>query len=295
VLSSTQLVTTQAADPARPEREVVARFVMGGDLHFYEPAPFDVFSFGAYPQPAGPDAGALRFGGLAVEMRFTLAARVPSFALVTEALSFDTVNSAARPASLFTRFPLVLSGFVAPAASTDPSALGYASVDAPIQQAKMTDPWYGLVFDIDLGSLGALSGSRALTLQVLAAWSGDDEGDYDDPPVYVGVKLPGVKDALGVELPLQGVITLGFRSIQFLVLGDAEKREYLMRLRNFALRFLGIGLPPGNNDVYLFGNPDQTAAAKLGWYAAYSAELDPKKPQLTAGSPWLGELERGAR
>lgn len=295
VLSSTQLVTAQAADPRNPDSEVVARFVMGGDLHFYEPAPFDVFSFGAYPEPGGPDDSSLRFGGLAVEMRFTLAERTPSFALVTETLSFDVVNSTPRPASLFARFPLVLSGFVAPAASTDPSALGYVSVDAPIQQAKLTDPWYGLIFDIDLGSLGALSGSRALKLQVLAAWSGDDDGDYDDPPAYVGVKLPGVKEAVGVELPLQGVITLGFRSIQFLVLGEADKREYLLRLRNFALRFFGIGLPPGNNDVYLFGNPDQTAAAKLGWYAAYSAELDPKKPQLTAAGPWLGEPERGER
>jgi hypothetical protein len=208
--------------------------------------------------------------------------------LVTETLSFDLANSVARDNSLFHRFPLKLSAFVATpdprllAASAPvpdaqaPDKLGYVSIDALVQQSVMTAPWYGLLFEIDLGTLGALAGSVGLKLSLLVAWSGG--GTPDQPAVYLGVQMPGMKGALGVELPLQGVLSLGFRTIQFLVYTDPQQgRGYTMRFRNFALRFLGLSFPPGHNDIYLFGNPNQTSGTKLGWYAAYSADQDDKK------------------
>ena len=140
----------------------------------------------------------------------------------------------------------------------------------------MLDPWYGLVFDIDLGTLGALAGSKGLVLKLLLGWS--NGGTREEPAVYVGVRLPGVKDAIGVELPLQGVITLGFKTIEMIVNNpNAGTREYMLRFRNFAMKFLGMSFPPGYNDIYLFGNPGQSTPTKLGWYAAYSAEKDDKK------------------
>lgn len=330
VLRSTQLVTSQPARADDPDAKVAATFLMGGDMHFYEPAPFDAFSFGEPPAPPEEDQASqssglparrpsaslgeeppppapaesfLRFANLAVRMEFRVADRVPAFSLVTETLSFDLPNSKPRPASLFARFPLKIAGFLAtpdpklaapataaaphdaaadePKSKTGPETFGYVSVGAPIDQSAMTDPWYGIVYTVDLGSLGALAGSAGLSLTVLVAWSG--AGERDAPPVYVGVRLPGVKDALGVELPLQGVITFGFRSMQFLVSGEGDERAYMLRLRNFALRLLGISFPPGNNDVYVFGNPDETSPTKLGWYAAYSAEDDPKKKQIARG------------
>lgn len=234
-------------------------------------------------------------------MSFTLADPTPSFSFVTETLSFDLASSTPRARSLYALFPVRLSGILATtdplvaegepaegASAQGPAALGFTSIGAPLQQSSMADPWYGLVYDVNLGTLGALAGSAGLTLSVLVAWSGG--GTEAEPAIYVGARLPGVKGLLGVELPLQGIISLGFKTIQLLVDdsagGDgAVRRQYLLRFRNFALRFLGLSFPPGCNDILLAGNPDPSSPTKLGWYAAYAAEDDPKKkgtPSRTA-------------
>ncbi|HKR11616.1 MAG TPA: hypothetical protein VJT15_06150 [Pyrinomonadaceae bacterium] len=296
VLLSTQLVTTRPADPAHPEQTVISQFQMGGNLYYYAPANLDLFSFGADPLvettgDVSQSSSALRFGNLIVQMEFTMANPTPVFTFLTETLSFDLVNSKPRLQALYASFPLSLSSFIATpdpvlqnpplppsqATAQSPESMGYISITAGVQQSKMLDPWYGLVFDIDLGTLGALAGSAGLVLKLLLGWS--DGGTRDEPAVYVGVRLPGIKDAIGVELPLQGVITLAFRTIEMIVNNreDTGKREYMLRFRNFAMKFLSLSFPPGYNDIYLFGNPDQTTPTKLGWYAAYSAEQDDKK------------------
>ena len=296
VLLSTQLVTTRPADPEHPELPVISQFQMGGNLYYFESANVDLFSFGASPEvedkgEVSLSSSALRFGNLVVQMEFKMAGRTPVFSFLTETLSFDLPNSKPRAKALYANFPLKLSGFVATpdpllqnpplpeseATAQSPESLGYVSITAGVQQSKMLDPWFGLVFDIDLGTLGALAGGAGLVLKLLLGWS--EGGTRDEPAVYVGVRLPGVKDAIGVELPLQGVITLGFRTIEMIVNNNegVGTREYMLRLRNFAMRFLGLSFPPGYNDIYLFGNSDQSTPTKLGWYAAYSAEKDDKK------------------
>ena len=296
VLLSTQLVTTRPADPGRPEQTVISQFQMGGNLYYYEPPNIDLFSFGSDPKveesgDVSLSSSALRFGNLVVQMEFTMANPTPTFTFLTETLSFDLPNSKARTKALYANFPLKLSGFVAtpdpllqnppqpPSEGTtqSPESLGYVSITAGLQQSKMLDPWYGLVFDIDLGTLGALAGSKGLVLKLLLGWSSGGTGE--EPAVYVGVRLPGVKDAIGVELPLQGVITLGFKTIEMIVNNnqDTGTRAYMLRFRNFAMKFLGLSFPPGYNDIYLFGNPGQSTPTKLGWYAAYSADKDDKK------------------
>src|SRR6185295_9647657 len=118
-----------------------------------------------------------------------------------------------RAKALYAKFPLKLSGFVATpdpllqnpplppseATAQSPESLGYVSITAGVQQSKMLDPWYGLVFDIDLGTLGALAGGAGLVLKLLLGWS--EGGTRDEPAVYVGVRLPGVNATIGVELP----------------------------------------------------------------------------------------------
>lgn len=296
VLLSTQLVTTRPADPARPEQTVISQFQMGGNLYYYEPPNIDLFSFGAGPEVEATgdvslSSSALRFGNLIVQMEFTMADPTPVFSFLTETLSFDLPNSKARAKALYANFPLTLSGFIATpdpvlqnpplppseATAQSPESLGFISITAGVQQSRMLDPWYGLVFDVDLGTLGALAGSAGLVLKLLLGWS--NGGTRGEPAVYVGVRLPGIKDAIGVELPLQGVITLAFRTIEMIVNNDPalDVREYMLRFRNFAMKFLGLSFPPGYNDIYLFGNPGQATPTKLGWYAAYSADKDDKK------------------
>ncbi|MFA5262585.1 MAG: hypothetical protein WC378_02085 [Opitutaceae bacterium] len=313
VLRSTQLATAKPANADDPKAKVVGTFQLGGDLHFFENKEADLFSFGSAVEDAvqvGKDSAALalagagdetepsqsrlRFANLGIAMVFSLSERIPSFSLVTETLSFDSANSIARPNSLFARFPLKIAGLLAtpdpgkPGATPEaakesaqmPESMGFAAIDAPIQQARLADPWYGLLFDIDLGTLGSLAGSLGITLRLLLGWSGG--GTRNEPAVCVAVKLPGMKETLGVELPLQGVISLGFRTIQLVSITQGGQRQYLLRFRDFALRFLGLSFPPGYNNIVLFANPDQSSNTKLGWYAAYSAEKDKKKEKKTS-------------
>jgi hypothetical protein len=295
-LLSVQLLTSSAANPKSGDDTVRATFRMAGNLRFFEPPAFDPFCWGATETADGW----LRFGNLAVEMAFSLGdpAGTTVFSVQDGGLSFDLANSVARPDSLAARFPVRLTGLVttpdtAPTEAGDrngggtappptPESMGYVSVRSPLDQSLLSRPWYGLVYTIDLGTLGALAGSSALSLSVLAAWS--PQPDETTPLLYLGVRLPGSRDAFGVSLPLQGILNLGFRAIEWLV-DDPEggPRTYTLRMRDFAVRFLGLTFPPGHNDIYLFGNPDQGSASKVGWYAAYAAEDDRKKPASAPG------------
>ena len=293
-VEQTRLATVRAADPASGNTTVTGAFQMTGRLRFVEPDNFDPFCWGppAPPPdttgaflladaPAADAAGSkgLLYSNYTITMSFALSdpAKV-KFTVADGAIAFDTANSPAREDSLFARFPLRLTGLLATpdpkvmdgeVSTRDPEAAGFVSVSAPLAQGKLTQPWYGLVYEVDLGTLGALAGSVGLTVRLLAGWSpaNNPEGRT---AVYFGVALPGVEKMLGVSLPLQGILDIGFRTIQFTTYDDKEgRRQYLMRLRDFGLHVLGLSFPPGHNDITVFGNPDQTSNTKLGWYAAY--------------------------
>lgn len=283
-LVSTQLVTAKAADPVTGDPTVQANFQLAGNLRFYEPPNFDPFCWGA--TAAGDADGYLRFGNLGIAMSFRLGNPAnPAFRLLDGNLSFDTANSKARADALVSKFPVRLAGLIAasdpvlsPGAPPQlPADLGYTSVTAPLDQAKLSQPWYGLDYAIELGTLGALSGNKPIVIGLLVAWSPGVTGT--EPSVYVGVKLPGAKDVIGVSLPLQGVVKLGFKGIEMQVDNDVpEGRTYTLVMRDFALRLLGLAFPPGDNDVILFGVPNQTGDPKIGWYMAYASDSGKKSP-----------------
>jgi len=289
-----RMVTARAADPASGHVTVTAAFQMVGRLKFAGPENFDPFCWGAPAPPPPTDlslfrdeaaeeeaagSAGLAYSNYAITMSFSLSDPAKVLFSVAEAnIAVDTANSPPRENSLFARFPLRLTGLMTtpdpkltgqePAAG-DPQSAGFVSVSAPLQQGKLTQPWYGLVYEVDLGTLGALAGSVGVTVRLLAAWSpaGGKEGS---PAVYFGVALPGVEKMLGVSLPLQGILDIGFRTIQFSTYNDKKgRRQYLMRMRDFGLHVLGLSFPPGHNDISIFGNPNQTSNTKLGWYAAY--------------------------
>ncbi|SDU50310.1 hemagglutinin protein [Pseudomonas yamanorum] len=307
-VDNTRLVTVRAADPASGNTTVTAAFQLSGRLRFAEPAEFDPFCWGppalessellpvtgaANPATDATGSAGLVYSNYAITMSFSLSQPDNvTFTVADAGVALDAANSPARSNSLFARFPLRLTGLLATAdpkvtggtpSTLDPDAAGYVSVSAPLQQGKLTQPWYGLVYEVDLGTLGALAGSVGLTVQLLAAWS-PAGGEKGLPAVYFGVALPGVERMLGVSLPLQGILDIGFRTIQFSTYIDAEKRrQYLMHLRDFGLHVLGLSFPPGHNDIILFGNPDQSSNTKLGWYAAYdNGKSDDKKSTRAA-------------
>ncbi|WP_372094386.1 hemagglutinin protein [Tistrella mobilis] len=283
-VDQTRMATVRAADPATGGTTVTAAFQMAGRLRFAEPEKFDPYCWGPSLSDAadGADVKAsagLAYSNYAITMSFSLSdPTTVTFTVKDSDLTLNAANSQARANSLFARFPLRLAGLMTtpdPAvtggdpSTRTPETAGFVSISAPIQQGKLRQPWYGLVYEVDLGTLGALAGSVGITIRLLAGWSPANDPD-GQTSVYFGVALPGVEQMLGVSLPLQGILDIGFRTVQFTTYDDADSgRQYLMRLRDFGLHVLGLSFPPGKNDITVFGNPDQTSNTKLGWYAAY--------------------------
>lgn len=266
---------TESVDAAAGTQ--VTRFTASGNLTLAENLEFDLFGYG--PAFDGSGDGHLRFGNLAVRMSSRRdGSGEKTFAAQEGELSFDLANSEARPQSLIAKFPLTLTSFIAVASgdkAPTPDKLGYVSIAAPIDQAVLTAPWYGFSYTLQLGTLGALAGSAGLTIQLLTAWM--PASDDAEAGIYLGLRFPGLSD-LGIQLPLQGVLSLGFRSFEMQRYDvSSGVYGYLLRLRRLALSFLGFSVPPGNTDVVLFGNPQTGAEGPLGWYAAYAKDLPPKK------------------
>jgi hypothetical protein len=299
-VASVQIQTSASSDT---DTKVVVRFVLSGALRFLEFPDFDLFSYGqplAYTVPPPADAdSALIYAGLAVSMGFDLGLTTDKkFAFIANDLSFDSANSQARMGALARLFPVRLASFVVGAGSAGgthaaagptPEDLGFAGIVAPLDAVPMSSPWYGLVYTIDLGTLGALSGSKALTMSLLAAWS--IGANVDSQPVYLGLKMPNARP-LGVDLPLQGVLSLGFRSFDFVASGPRASRKYMLRMRRFGLSALGMSFPPGNLDVFLFGGPDPSG--KLAWYGAYVPNPS-SKAAPPSHAPRLTDAQRAAQ
>lgn len=278
-----------------------SRFTLGGNLLFLELDQFDIFSFGAAEvDPAeGAVNGFLHFSEFVVDMSFsTDKPDSKTFAVNTSGMSFDLTQSLCRTNGLYRKFPLNLTGLVnSPVTEiqdgipqgVSPQEMGYTAIGAPVQQQALTYPWYGLAMDLDLGTLGALAGSVGLKITLLAAWSVSEP--MSDKKIFLGMKFPGLGD-LGVKLPIEGILSLGFRNIQFLSNETDKGRAYMLRLRQFGIRLLGLSFPPGNNDIYLFGNPDNTSNTKLGWYAAYSDGKDDDDSQVQSRRMLSGRRNR---
>ncbi|MDQ1744670.1 MAG: hypothetical protein QOE23_3009, partial [Pseudonocardiales bacterium] len=279
VLLSTEIDQAQFVTASRDtagDSIVRNRFLLQGKLRFAGLAGFDAFSFGPTMDRNGVQVadGYLSFNAASIDMDVPINApdeRVFRFNL--DEIFFDPAASQARPTSFFQRFPLQVAGLVQGAAGQPPRELGYLPLATPLSQPGLSGPWFGLLFAIDLGTLGALSSTPGLTALLLAAWS--PAGSQHQ--VNIGLKLPGVESARSL-LPIEGVLDLGFSAVELSAAGATASPPdpaYVLRFRNFYLRFLGWKFPPGQNSIALFGNPEAasqsiaTDRGALGWYAAY--------------------------
>lgn len=290
-VQAVRIDTVTAAD----DDAVTSSFTLQGNLRFRELPAFDIFGYGADSQGAD---GFLRFTGLSVRMQFRLSApTAQTFVAFESATTLDPANSVLRANAVASSFPLRVSGIDiagvdAQGKGMTPEQLGFVSISCPLDQTPMSAPWYGLRYTVDLGSLGALSGSVGLSMTVLSAWA---IGSNEAPPVYLGLSLPSFVPG-GGSLPLQGVLKLGFRGFEFIGYdAGGGLRGYQLWMRRFALSVLCWSFPPGNADLVLFGAPGNPAAS-LGWYAAYDAKpeaaLEHASPRGTATERHLSNSRR---
>lgn len=178
-------------------------------------------------------------------------------------LDYDNVvlneeSSILRQQSFGNRFACQL-GQVLYKTNTLPSDYGYESITSPIRQSKLETPWTGLVWELSLGNLGELTNSEELVIHLLIGWSMQEQS----PAYYLGVALPGIMEGFDV----QGIVKLGFQSVELMMSKAEEIVKYTLRLHNFTLRLLWLAIPPGSNDLFIFAD-----GKKLGWYAAYLGE-----------------------
>ena len=144
----------------------------------------------------------------------------------------------------------------------------------------MGDSWYGLTFELNLGSAGALAGSAGLVVSILAAWNPEEEG------LYVGLKLPGSSGGKK-EIVIQGLLKITFKSIEFVVYPMNANQVPFGRCRLirksrwdicsksrtlFSSFWCFLFRRVGRRNLFLFGDPRdvQRKDKLLGWYAAYA-------------------------
>jgi hypothetical protein len=302
-IDSSNYITLKAENQQSQQSSIVtSRFSLGGIFSFSELEGFDLFSFGKAKENGKTESadGYLRFSDFTIDMSFNSQdpENTKSFLPKASGIAFEMSQSRSRYNGLYNKFPLTLTGIIeSPVTSTEgdepngvsPKEMGYSSISVPIDQGSLTYPWYGLAMDLDLGTLGSLAGNLGLKISLLAAWCKTETDETKI--VFAGMKFLGLND-LKIKLPIEGILSLGFRNIQFLSSETEKGRLYMLRLRQFGIRLLGLSFPPGNNDIYLFGNPDNTSNTKLGWYAAYSDGKDDKKSSTNTNRMLSGRRNR---
>ena len=189
-------------------------------------------------------------------------------------LRLDVANSPPKEgsSSLLSLLPFKLSSFLY---NQDPDTqtvedLGYYSLSSiPLASNLSISPKfsYGLTFDLDMGTLGALVGSlEALKFSFLVGWlsaNGSNDGE-----IAFGIQLPQADGKL--EIKIEGVIDLLIEKfiLQYQTPSGGNPMLVLL-LQNASLTILGTRLPPGNAfiDFALFAPTD--GSAQVGWMVAY--------------------------
>jgi hypothetical protein len=275
VINHAQFITVIPPDGLDPGATVQTKFILSGIIRFEALPNFDVFSFGYRDDEDADVAKGLFFSNLTIHMNFPPEApSQKTFTFDAANLSFDLSRSKARVASFYNHFPLKLNGLIQSAGAATPGDMGFISAVSPLPQGRLESNWYGFTYKLDLGTLGSLTSDVGFVVEVFAGWA-PEEADYN---VYIGVKLPGSKSA-AAEIPIEGVLKMVFKKIEFTAnptpanpaTGRAAGVAYMLKFRSIALSLLGFQFPPGQVDMYIFGNPRGNRSA-LGWYAAYAKD-----------------------
>jgi hypothetical protein len=253
-------------NPKDTSDTVRTKFALWGDIQF-KSLPLDVFSFGNEYNEKGEiiKEGQLWFSNLAVDMNFDRnAPQDKVFTFDAGAFACDMAGTTAREDSLFQHFPLKVAGILQASHSVTPGKMGIIPVLSVLDQSDLAYPWYALTFELELGTLGDLAGDSGFVVTLAACWA-PSEKEYK---TYLGVILPNLK-SINSLIPLEGVLNLNIGSIE-LTMDEKDKIEYMLKFKTIALKLLGFSFPPGQVDLFLFGNPDGSDRETLGWYAAYS-------------------------
>ena len=264
VLSAVQVTKAQFATQTTPAQSttVQAVFSFWGTLAF-ENLPVGSAATGGQSTLDLFSYDSLAYSGMKLWMSFPSSDPATlSFSFDPSQMAFDLASSTARADSLASHFPVTATGILVSDASKTPGDYGLLPVDTDLDTTPVAPTWFGLSFDLNLGTLGALADSVGLVASLVLAWAPGQPG----LPVFVGLKLPGATGATN-ELTVEGVLKLTMFAVTLAYDGTA----FLLTFNGIALSLFGKSLPPGASfDIFIFGDPDPAAGANsLGWYGAY--------------------------
>jgi large repetitive protein len=262
----------ETASQTQDTSTIQASFGIWGSLVFKEFKFLDIFAFKE-----------LVFNDLGISVSFDLtvpaAPKQPTTANI--ALGFNPGNlrldlAASEPKeganSLLSLLPFKLTSFLYNQYPDQQTVedLGYYSLsEVPLDPGfTLTNKFnYGLLFDLDLGRLGALVGSlEAFKFSFLIGWAGGNTTDAGG--IAFGVQLPQADGKL--QIKIEGVLDLLIEQfiLRYETPADGGAAFLVVVLHNASITILGQRLPPGTAqfDFALFAPIGDSA--RIGWIVA---------------------------
>jgi len=259
--------------------ERTSRFGLAGYLDFTvlldrDGKPFDVFSFGSAYNPdtkkmLDQSRQGLVFASLAIDMTAADDPVQNAYSFNVSGIRFDASRSTPRTQSMYTNLALILQRLVSGGKDATPGSGGFAALitDATLNGVD-GGAWYGLEYQLNMGTPGNLAGSVGLTSGLVTAWA--PKSGPSGYSAIVGLRLPGTGGGAKL-ISLQNVLKLSIG--QMVLTYDRRTNSFLLMLTEIALRFLGLlKIPPsGSSTFFLFGNPKSGGKPSgLGWYAMFN-------------------------
>ncbi|CAM2069755.1 hypothetical protein SCOR_30550 [Sulfidibacter corallicola] len=243
---------------------ISAGFSLWGNMTFKELDVLDIFSFQK-----------LTFADLGISVGFDLNIPAPPDPPTTSDLSLsfapgnlrlDVADSPPKKGdtSLLSLLPFKLKSFLySQHADETLESLNYYALSAVPGLGSVSDTFnFALIFDMDLGSLGALVGDlSAFKFSFIIGWlSGEDGG------IAFGVQLPEADGRL--QIRIEGVLNLVIEQFVLKYVQNESGDMLVLALHNSYLELLGQRLPPGTAlfDFALFAPAENSS--DIGWIAA---------------------------
>ena len=228
---------------------------------------FDLFSYG---NAGGADLHkqGLLFSNAGLSMTFQNGIQFFSFDI--DSIGFDLKNSTLRAKSLCENLCLQLEGMVYGKDGELPADRGFIQVTTDTKLNGIQGEWYGLLFRLNMGTLGELASKAGLTSYILLAFSKEEANQ--GPNIFSGIQLPG-NNGKTEFISLQNMLKLSIDQIW--LMRDTDKESFLLLFTDIALKIFGmIKIPPGGSTMfYIFGDTSTNEESKeLGWYAMYQKD-----------------------
>ncbi|HEX8367279.1 MAG TPA: hypothetical protein VF604_01810 [Pyrinomonadaceae bacterium] len=261
--------------------KISSRFAIWGSMEFNKLEFLDMFSFEK-----------LSFADLGIEMSYLLTTytggKPPEtsdlalkFAPGNLRFDFGETEQRTDDDSMLALLPFKLQSFLYSENGQSISELDYFEISletlgiTPQSQPPASSTFnFGLIFDLELGSLGALVGDlSAFKFSIFLGWQ-PPSGSKPNALIF-GVQMPEADGKL--ELNIEGVLKIFIEQFQLKWTQDTEDKLLVLAFYNSYMEVLGTRMPPGNIffDFALFA--PTKGENKIGWLAAFNKEAEEEK------------------